>query len=227
MSAATDGGFEDLPFGRANTWRATLSFSQNLYSGGRIGAQPAMAAAGRDAAEPRADDDARRSCCSTSTQAYYDAALSDRLVAIAEATLEQADATLQQAQAGFDAGTQPEFEVLRARVTRDNQTPLLIRQRVNREIALLRLKQLLDLPPTLDLQLPTRSATSSCAPPPAVRRAGRRGRSGVARPAEASVVARCRRRRCPSARPSTEAAADGAACAKRRCSWPRRSGCRA
>ena len=25
-----DSGFEDLPFGRANTWRASLSFSQNL-----------------------------------------------------------------------------------------------------------------------------------------------------------------------------------------------------
>ncbi|HET9359655.1 MAG TPA: hypothetical protein VFO58_07895, partial [Vicinamibacterales bacterium] len=31
----TESGFEDLPFGRANTWRATLSFSQSLYSGGR------------------------------------------------------------------------------------------------------------------------------------------------------------------------------------------------
>ena len=35
----------------------------------------------------------------------------------------------------FDAGTQPEFEVLRARVSRDNQTPLVIRQRANREAA--------------------------------------------------------------------------------------------
>ena len=87
------------------------------------------------------------------TQAYYDALLSDRLVAIAEATLDQAGATLQQTQAGFDAGTQPEFEVLRARVTRDSQTPLLIRQRVNREVALLRLKQLLDLPADSDLRL--------------------------------------------------------------------------
>src|SRR5262245_19982387 len=33
-----DNGFANLPFGRANTWRATLSFSQNLYVGGRIGA---------------------------------------------------------------------------------------------------------------------------------------------------------------------------------------------
>src|SRR6185503_11677647 len=31
-SSGDGGGFEELPFGRANTWRATLSFSQNLYS---------------------------------------------------------------------------------------------------------------------------------------------------------------------------------------------------
>ena len=27
----------DLPFGRANTWRLSLGFSQNLYTGGRVG----------------------------------------------------------------------------------------------------------------------------------------------------------------------------------------------
>jgi outer membrane protein TolC len=43
--------------------------------------------------------------------------------------------------------------VLRARVSRDTQTPLVIRQRVNRELALLRLKQLLDLPANFNLQL--------------------------------------------------------------------------
>jgi outer membrane protein TolC len=74
-------------------------------------------------------------------------------VAIAEATFDQADATLRQVQAGFDAGTQPEFEVLRARVNRDNQMPLVIRQRVNRDVALLRLKQWMNLPPDAELQL--------------------------------------------------------------------------
>jgi outer membrane protein TolC len=101
------------------------------------------------------------------TQAYYDAALSDRLVSIAEASFAQAGATLQQTQAGFDAGAQPEFEVLRARVTRDNQTPLVIRQRVNREVAMLRLKQLLDLPPDYDLRLADALGDDLLAPAPA------------------------------------------------------------
>jgi outer membrane protein TolC len=146
------GGFEDLPFGRANTWRASLSFTQNLYSGGRIGAQREIATVGRTSAE-QALVSARGQLRFDVTQAYYDALLSERLVTIAQATLDQAGATLQQVQARFDAGTQPEFEVLRARVARDNQTPLLIRQRSNRDVAMLRLKQLLELPADYDLRL--------------------------------------------------------------------------
>jgi len=145
-------GLADLPFGRANTWRATLSFSQNLYSGGRLGAQAALVEVGRTSAE-QALTSARAQLLFDVTQAYYDAALTERLVSIAAATLEQAGATLRQTQAGFDAGTQPEFEVLRARVGRDNQMPVLIRQRATREVAFLRLKQLLELPADFDLRL--------------------------------------------------------------------------
>jgi outer membrane protein TolC len=161
-----DSSFEDLPFGRANTWRASLGVSQTVYSGGRIGAQEAVAAASRDAAALGVST-ARGQLLFDVTQAYYDAALSDRLVAIAESTLQQAGATLQQTQAGFEAGTQPEFEVLRARVSRDNQTPLVIRQRVNRDIALMRLKQLLDLPQDYDLRLADALEDERLAPPPA------------------------------------------------------------
>ena len=162
----TDGGdFEDLPFGRENTWRISVSLSQNLYSGGRVGAQASVAAAGRDAANLGVST-ARGQLLFDVTQAYYDAALSDRLVRIAEATLEQAAATLRQTQAGFDAGTQPEFEVVRARVTRDSQTPLVIRQRANREVALLRLKQYLDLPQDFDLRLADALGDERLPPPP-------------------------------------------------------------
>jgi outer membrane protein TolC len=147
-----DDGLGDLPFGRENTWRMSLAFSQNLFSGGRNGAQLSLANAGRSAAG-LALRSARGQLLFDATQAYYDAALAARLVAIAQATLEQADATLRQVQAGFGAGTQPEFEVLRARVNRDNQTPQLIRRRLDSEVALLRLKQLLDLPANYDLQI--------------------------------------------------------------------------
>ena len=156
--------FSNLPFGRENTWRGSLSFSQNLYSGGRNGAQLAIAAAGRDAASLALTTTRGQLFLDVAT-AYYEVALSDRLVAIAQSTFDQAEATLKQVQAGFDAGTQPEFEVLRARVNRDNQRPIVIRQRLNRETALLRLKQLLDLPPTMDVQMPDELGDETLAPP--------------------------------------------------------------
>lgn len=164
--APADGNLEELPFGRANTWRIGLSFSQSLFSGGRIAAQRELAAVGRESAELTLTT-AQAQFLFDVTQAYYDAALSDRLVAIAEATVRQASATLQQAVAGFDAGTQPEFEVLRARVSRDTQNPVLIRQRVNREVALLRLKQMLDLQASADLRL-AETLSDELLPPPAV-----------------------------------------------------------
>ncbi len=157
-------GLDDLPFGRENTWRASLSISQTVYSGGRIGAQQAIAGAGRETAELGLTT-ARAQLLFEVTEAYYDAALSERLVTIADASLQQAGDTLQQVQAGFDAGAQPEFEVLRARVSRDNQTPLLIRQRVNRDLAFLRLKRLLDLPADYDLQLRSVLGDETLAPP--------------------------------------------------------------
>jgi len=156
----------DLPFGRKNTFRLGLTFSQNLYSGGRIGAQKEVAALGHESAGHTLTT-ARAQLLFEVTQAYYDAVLSDRLVSIAAATLEQAGETLKQTQAGFDAGTQPEFEVLRARVSRDNQSPLLIRQRANRAVAFLRLKQLLDLPVDYPLDLAD-SLENESLPPPTV-----------------------------------------------------------
>jgi outer membrane protein len=156
----------DLPFGRVNTWRVNLFVSQNVYSGGRLGAQADLAAAGRESATLGVTT-ARAQLLFDVTQAYYDAALSARLVDIAQATLGQAEATYQVVQAGFKAGTQPEFELLRARVARDNQAPFIIRQRAAREIALLRLKQLLDLPARANIELASSLDDASLAPPPA------------------------------------------------------------
>jgi outer membrane protein TolC len=168
--SSTDSGnggndFSDLPFGRSNTWRATLSFSQTLYDGGRIRAAITAADVAREAAEQGVTA-ATAQLLFDVTQAYYDAALSERLATIAQATFDQATATLVQTQAGFDAGTQPEFEVVRARVARDNQLPTLIRQRGLRDVALLRLKQLLEVPPAQDLQLADALGDEALAPPP-------------------------------------------------------------
>ena len=136
---------EDLPFGRKNTWRFNLSFSQNVYSGGRIGAQTAIANASGENAQITLTS-TRAQLMLDVVRAYYDAALTERLVEIAEATYRQADATFEQTRLSFQAGSQPEFELLRAQVARDNQRPGVIRRRAERDIAMLRLKQLLEIP---------------------------------------------------------------------------------
>jgi len=87
------------------------------------------------------------------TQAYYDAALSDRLVTIAESTLVQSERTLRQVQLTRSVGSASEFELIRARVTRDNQRPSWLQARTQRDLAYLRLRQLLDLPADAPLQL--------------------------------------------------------------------------
>ena len=137
--------FRNLPFGRENTYRFGLSFSQTLFSGGQLKGQSEAAGAGVRIADLGLTA-ARAQLLLDVTGAYYDAALADRLLAIAEATLEQADTTLSQTQLARQVGNQSEFDLLRARVTRDNQRPVVIQRRADRDQAYYRLKQLLDVP---------------------------------------------------------------------------------
>ncbi len=137
--------FGDLPFGRENTWRLGLNLSQTVFSGGRVSAQGRIARVGRETAEIGLATTKAQVLLDV-TQAYYDAALSDRLVRIAEATLEQSEGTLRQTRLARQVGNQPEFDLLRAQVARDNLRPVLIQRRAMRDLAYLRLKQLLDLP---------------------------------------------------------------------------------
>lgn len=142
----------DLPFGRENTYRIGLSFSQNLFTGGRVSGQARAADAGVRSAKLGLTS-AQAQLLLDVTEAYYDAALGDRLVAIAQASLEQADTTLSQAQLARQVGNQSEFDLLRARVTRDNQRPVVIQRQAARDIAYYRLKNLLNLAPEDPLEL--------------------------------------------------------------------------
>ncbi|MEX2284655.1 MAG: TolC family protein [Gemmatimonadota bacterium] len=147
--------FSDLPFGRANQWNLGVSASQTVYSGGRVQAQNRIAAAGKRTAEIGLAS-ANAQLVLDVTQAYYDAALSDQLYAIAEATMRQAETTLTQVKVARQVGDQPEFELLRAQVTHDNQRPVVIQRRSDRDLAHMRLKQLLNLPVEEILALNTR-----------------------------------------------------------------------
>ncbi len=128
------GSLRDLPFGRENNYRFGLSVSQTLFSGGRVRGQTQAAGAEvRSAAIGLTS--ARAQLLLDVTGAYYDASLADRLLTIAQATLDQADTTLSQTQLAREVGNLSEFDLLRARVTRDNQRPIVIQRRADRDLA--------------------------------------------------------------------------------------------
>lgn len=153
-----------LPFGQPNTYRINLAFSQNLYTGGRLQAQQNQARLGRESAQLNLTS-TRAQLALDVAQAYFDAVLSDQLVVIAQATLTQAESTADQVRLQREAGRVAEFDLLRAQVSRDTQRPEVIRRRNERDLAHLRLKQLLDLPLDQPLQLVATLEEPVLAPP--------------------------------------------------------------
>jgi outer membrane protein TolC len=160
------GGFNlgELPFGQANAYTIGLTGTQNLFTGGRVKGQIASATAGQRAAEIELTSQ-QAQLTLDATQAYYDAALSDRLLAIAQAALGQAEDLLEQTQLQQRVGNASEFELLRATVARDNQRPVVLQRQNNRDIAYLRLKQLLGFPLDEPLTLTTQIEDSTASPP--------------------------------------------------------------
>lgn len=162
------GSLGSLPFGRANTWNLGLSASQTLFSGGRIVGQVQAAKAGRRAAEI-GQSAAEAQMTLEVVQTYFDAALAQQLAGIAQTALDQADSTLRETTLRRSLGTVPEFELLRTRVTRDNQRAQAIQRAFDRDLAELRLKQLLDLPTGEPIRLVTALDDSVLAGTPSLR----------------------------------------------------------
>jgi outer membrane protein TolC len=160
----SDDGGRSLPFGQPNTYRINLAFSQSLYTGGRLQAQQDQAKLGRDSAQLNLTS-TRAQLALDVAQAYFEAVLSDQLVVIAEATLTQAESTANQVRQQREAGRLAEFDLLRAQVSRDTQRPEVIRRRNERDLAHLRLKQLLDLPLDRPLQLVATLEEAVLSPP--------------------------------------------------------------
>lgn len=137
--------FGNLGFGAKNQYNVGLSFSQNLFAGGRIIAQNAVANAGRRSADIELAAQ-RAQLRLDVTQSYFDAALADRLVALAESSAVQTDNVLRQTRLARNVGNVSEFELLRAQVSSANQRPIVIQRQSDREVAYLRLKQLMNIP---------------------------------------------------------------------------------
>jgi outer membrane protein len=143
-----------LPFGQKNQYTLGLSLSQFVFDGGQTLARLRAAEARRRSAEINVDS-ARAESLLDVTSSYFDALLADRLVEIAEASLAQQEEILRQTDIAFKVGDKSEFEQLQARVSRDNQVPLVLQNRSRRQEAYLRLKQLLNVPLADEVRLTT------------------------------------------------------------------------
>jgi len=140
-----------------------LAAAQPLFTGGRASAGVRSARYARESAELGITS-AEAQVQLDVTSAYYDALLAERLATIADSAFVQAERTLRQVQLTRSVGSTSEFELIRARVTRDNQRPQLLQARTAREAAFIRLRQLLDLPATQPLQLTDSIAEVPMAP---------------------------------------------------------------
>ena len=146
--------FSKVGFGARNQYTLGLAVSQSVYSGGRIAGQTDAANAQQRAAQIDLGSQ-RAQLALDVTQAYFDAVLADRLVVIADTSLAQTEELLRQTRVARQVGNQSEFDLLRATVSRDNQRPVLITRRGDRDVAYLRLRQLLNFPLDAPLQLTT------------------------------------------------------------------------
>jgi outer membrane protein TolC len=163
-SANPFAAFRNLPFGREHQYNFGLSLMQTIFDR-RLQGQTRTAAAGRRFAEIGLES-RRAQLIVDVTASYYGAVLSDRLLVIAEATLDQAERTLRDVRLAREVGNLAEFDLLRAQVTRDNQRPIVIQRRTDRDLAHLRLRQLLDLPLDEPLRLTTELGDTASAPIP-------------------------------------------------------------
>lgn len=131
-----------------------LNFSQNIFTAGRVEAARSAAGAARTAADIGLDA-ARAQTALDVAQAYFNAVAAGQLVDIADSTLAQTERSLQNTTLANEVGTASEFDLLRARVARDNARPSVIQAKGNRDIAMLRLRQLLGIPLSQEIALST------------------------------------------------------------------------
>jgi outer membrane protein TolC len=149
------GGISQLPFAASHAWRAGIDVNQSIWDGGRTSSSVALAHGSERAAE--LDERTRRAQAVLDvTDAYFGAELAAEVAAIAEASLGLAEQTVEQTRLGMSQGTAPEFDVVRAEVTRDNQRTQLVRARSARDLALVRLRRMLGVSLDRPIELTTK-----------------------------------------------------------------------
>lgn len=157
LGTRTGGGgadFSSVGFGARNAWIFGLQFAQPIFTGGAATGQRKAANAGRRGSDIELTAQ-RAQLMLEVTQAYYNTVLAARLAEVADAALTMSNDVLRQTASARQVGSTSEFDLLRAQVARDNQVPIVLQRQNDRVVAMLRLKQMLDIPLDDSLQLTT------------------------------------------------------------------------
>jgi outer membrane protein TolC len=132
-------------FNQPNTYTANANLSQTLFQGGKLLSAARAADELRDAA--RFDErEVRANVTLLVQRSYLQALFADRIAELQQRNLALATSRVTQVEQFERAGQAARYDVLRARVERANIEPLAIQARSDREIALLDLKRVLNLP---------------------------------------------------------------------------------
>ncbi|HTT67141.1 MAG TPA: TolC family protein [Gemmatimonadales bacterium] len=144
--------FANTGFGSPDSYVATLTFSQTLFQGGKVGAGIRGAHAYEQAARAQLDE-TRRDVTYRVTQAYLNALYARRIVDITEASQVQVNDQLHRVSLNHQVGSSADYDLLRAQVEAANQEPLVIAARNSRDVALLEVRRLLNIPADQPVEL--------------------------------------------------------------------------
>jgi outer membrane protein TolC len=147
-------------FNQPNTYNLNANLSQTLFQGGREFASWRAARRVREASRLTAGE-TRAEVAVGVLRAYLDASLAERVEHIRGENLILASQRVEQSERLFTAGRVARYDVLRSRVERANLEPLVIQAQNDREIAVLDLRRLLNLPPEAPIRLTTTIDSSS------------------------------------------------------------------
>ena len=149
-------------FNQPNTYTFSTNLQQTLFQGGRLVAAMRAGNHVRQAAR-EGEREERASVTMQVQRAYLQGLFTARIAELQENNLVLASNRVTQIEQLQTAGQAARYDVLRARVERANLEPLAIQARNDRELALLELKRLLNVPVDQPLALVTRIDPASAA----------------------------------------------------------------
>ncbi|PKK84793.1 MAG: hypothetical protein CVT49_01165 [candidate division Zixibacteria bacterium HGW-Zixibacteria-1] len=147
-------GDQKIPIGLDNDFNFSLSFTQPLYAGGKVGAALKVAKIFEEYSHEKVAEVRSRIIFGAESY-FYGAMLAEENLKVLQSAYEQLSYNLQVVEKYFDQGMVSEYELLRARVEKMNLEPQLIAAESNVILSRKRLKSFLGLALEDDIRLVT------------------------------------------------------------------------